>query len=55
MNPKLAFKMLVIGVVTGAILIALAIVNGTITDRQRLRQTPRVLANNSVLIKKLLY
>jgi inner membrane protein len=37
MNPKLALKLLVIGVVTGVILIALAMVNGTITDRQKYR------------------
>jgi inner membrane protein len=37
MNLKLAFKLLVIGVVTGIILIALAMVNGTITDRQKYR------------------
>src|ERR1700723_2991707 len=37
MNLKLAFKLLVIGVVTGVILITLAMVNGTITDRQKYR------------------
>jgi inner membrane protein len=37
MNRTLAFKLLVIGVVTGVISIALAMVNGTITDRQRFR------------------
>jgi inner membrane protein involved in colicin E2 resistance len=37
MNLKLALKLLVIGVVTGVILIALAMVNGTITDRQKYR------------------
>ena len=37
MNLKLAFKLLVTGVVTGVILIALAMVNGTITDRQKYR------------------
>jgi inner membrane protein len=37
MNLKLVLKMMVIGVVTGAILIALATVNGTITDRQKYR------------------
>jgi inner membrane protein len=37
MNLRLAFKLLVIGVVTGVILIALAMVNGTITDRQKYR------------------
>ncbi|NYF53931.1 inner membrane protein involved in colicin E2 resistance [Edaphobacter lichenicola] len=37
MNLRLAFKLLVIGVVTGVILIALARVNGTITDRQKCR------------------
>ena len=37
MNLKLALKLLVIGVVTGVILIALALVNATITDRQKYR------------------
>jgi inner membrane protein len=37
MNFKLALKMLVIAVVTGVILIALAMVNSTITDRQKYR------------------
>jgi len=37
MNRTLALKLLVIGVVTGVILIALAMVNGTITDRQAYR------------------
>jgi inner membrane protein len=37
MNRSLALKLLVIGVVTGVILIALALVNGTITDRQAYR------------------
>jgi inner membrane protein len=37
MNLKLALKLLVIGVVTGVILIALAMVNATITDRQKYR------------------
>ena len=37
MNRKLALKLLVIGVVMGMILIALAMVNGTITDRQKYR------------------
>jgi inner membrane protein len=37
MNRKLALKLLVIGMVTGAISIALAMVNGTITDRQKYR------------------
>src|SRR6266702_2915723 len=37
MNRSLALKMLVIGVVTGVILIALAMVNSTITDRQTYR------------------
>lgn len=37
MNLKLALKLLVIGVVTGVILIALAMVNGAITDRQKYR------------------
>jgi inner membrane protein len=37
MNFKLALKLLVIGVVMGVILIALAMVNGTITDRQKYR------------------
>ena len=37
MSIKLAFKLMVIGVVTGVILIALAMVNSTITDRQAYR------------------
>jgi inner membrane protein len=37
MNLRLALKMLVIGVVTGVILVALAMVNGIITDRQTYR------------------
>jgi inner membrane protein len=37
MNRKLALKLLVIGLVMGVILIALAMVNGTITDRQKYR------------------
>src|SRR4030088_249413 len=37
MNLKLALKLLVIGVVTGVILIALAMVNGTINDRKKYR------------------
>jgi inner membrane protein len=37
MNRSLALKLLVIGVVTGAILVALALVNGTINDRQKYR------------------
>jgi inner membrane protein len=37
MNRRLALKLLVIGVVTGVILIALAMVNGTIKDRQKYR------------------
>ena len=37
MNFKLAFKLFVIGVVTGVSLIALAMVNSTITDRQKYR------------------
>ena len=37
MNRSLALKMLVIGLVTGAILIALMMVNGIITDRQAYR------------------
>jgi len=37
MNFKLAFKLLVVGVVTGVILIALAMVNSAITDRQKYR------------------
>jgi inner membrane protein len=37
MNLALALKMIVIGVVTGVILIALALVNGTISDRQKYR------------------
>ncbi len=37
MNRLLALKMLVIGLVTGAILIALMMVNGIITDRQAYR------------------
>jgi inner membrane protein len=37
MNFTLALKMVVIGVVTGVILIALAMVNGTINDRQKYR------------------
>jgi inner membrane protein len=37
MNRILALKLLVIGVVAGVILIALAMVNGTITDRQSYR------------------
>jgi inner membrane protein len=37
MNFKLAFKLLVVGVVTGVILIALAMVNNTIIDRQKYR------------------
>lgn len=38
MNRKLAFKMVVIGVVTGVILIALLMVNSTIMERQRYRE-----------------
>jgi inner membrane protein len=37
MNLTLALKLLVIGGVTGVILIALALVNSTITDRQAYR------------------
>jgi inner membrane protein len=37
MNFKLALKLFVIGVVTGVILIALVMVNGTISDRQKYR------------------
>jgi inner membrane protein len=37
MNRTLALKMFVIGVVTGVILIALGMVNGTINDRRRYR------------------
>src|SRR5271168_3279463 len=37
MNRKLALKLLVIGVVMGMILISLAMVNGTISDRQKYR------------------
>ena len=37
MNRTLALKLLVIGVVMGVILIALAMVNGTISDRQKYR------------------
>jgi inner membrane protein len=37
MNGKLALKLVVIGVVTGVILIALAMVNGTISERQSYR------------------
>src|SRR5258705_12993707 len=37
MNRTLTWKLLVISVVTGVILIALAMVNGTITDRQKYR------------------
>ena len=37
MNVSLALKLLVIGVVMGVILVALALVNGTITDRQSYR------------------
>ena len=37
MNFKLAFKLLIVGVVTGVILIALAMVNNTIIDRQKYR------------------
>ena len=37
MNLKLALKLFVIGVVTGVILIALGMVNGTINDRQKYR------------------
>lgn len=37
MNRRLALKLLVIGVVTGVILIALGMVNGTINDRQKYR------------------
>jgi len=37
MNRALVLKLLVIGIVTGVILIALALVNGTITDRQAYR------------------
>ncbi len=38
MNRTLTWKLLVIGVVTGVILIALAMVNGTINDRQKYRE-----------------
>jgi inner membrane protein len=37
MNLKLALTLFVIGVVTGVILVALALVNGTISDRQKYR------------------
>jgi inner membrane protein len=37
MNRSLALKLFVIGVVTGVILVALAMVNGTINDRQKYR------------------
>jgi inner membrane protein len=37
MNRRLALKLLVIGVVTSVILVALAMVNGTISDRQKYR------------------
>jgi inner membrane protein len=37
MNLKLPLKLLVIGVVTGVILIALTMMNGTIADRQKYR------------------
>jgi inner membrane protein len=37
MNRTLALKLLVIGVITGVILVALAMVNGTINDRQKYR------------------
>ena len=38
MNRTLTWKLLVIGVVTGVILIALAMVNGTINERQKYRE-----------------
>src|SRR6266550_45838 len=38
MNRTLTWKLFVIGVVTGVILIALAMVNGTINDRQKYRE-----------------
>jgi len=38
MNFRLALKLVVIGVITGVILIALAMVNSTITDRQAYRE-----------------
>ena len=37
MNRRLALKLMVIGVVTGVILVALAMVNGTISERQKYR------------------
>ena len=37
MKQKLALKLLIIAAVMGAILIALAMVNGTISDRQKYR------------------
>jgi inner membrane protein len=38
MNGRLALKLLVVGVVTGVILIALAMVNGTISERESFRK-----------------
>ena len=37
MNFKLVLKLMVIGIVTGVILVALALVHGTISDRQKYR------------------